>query len=326
MENIISLLKNTLHLKVSKKEKELNYSKSIPFVIKKSYNISIVQIENIDNVVLSTKEEDIKSIKKHLSLFEEALSLPIILNISHISNSMKKYLIENKISFISAESIYLPRLLIYLNDISNKPKKKNNTRLSKLAQIILISELIKKEEKIEIFNIANSFNVTQMSASRALKELYEFKYLKLETIGRKKIYTLDINEDIEEILSTLKNPKIKDVYIKNDDLKYFDYKILSSYSALPKYTNITNNENIYAVEKEYFEKQINKNKQIQIYDNKYDNTLVQIELWRYSPLLIQDDIIDPISLYLLLKNKIDEEDTRVRNAMDELYNQIKGMI
>ena len=129
-----------------------------------------------------------------------------------------------------------------------------------------------------------------------------------------------------KIFSTLKNPKIKDIYIKNDDLKYFDNKILSSYSALSKYTNITNNENIYAVEKDYFEKHINKNNQIQTYDNKYDNSLIQIELWRYSPLLIQDDIIDPISLYLLLKDEIDEEDTRINNAMDELYNQIRGMI
>ena len=93
MENIINLLKHTLFLKVIKKELELNYSKPIPFVIKKNYDISVLQIENLNCVILTTKEEDIKSIKKHLSLFDESLSLPIILNINKISNSMKKYLI-----------------------------------------------------------------------------------------------------------------------------------------------------------------------------------------------------------------------------------------
>ena len=192
--------------------------------------------------------------------------------------------------------------------------------------MVLITQLIKPQKEIQIQSIADSFNVTQMSASRVLKELYEFEYLTFETIGRKKIYKLDINKDIKEILSTLKIPKIKDIYINKEDLKYFENKILSSYSALSKYTNITNNENIYAVEKDYFEKHINQNNQIQIYDNKYDNDLIQVELWRYSPILIQDYIIDSISLYLLLKDEIDEEDTRISNAMDELYNQIKGMI
>ncbi len=327
MKKLIDILENTLHLKVYKKDSDFGYKKSIPFIIKKSYDISSINIENIDCVVLTPNDEDIKSIKKHLSLFSESLMIPIILNISNISTSTKKYLIDNDISFISNDAIYLPQLLIYLKDISNKPKKKIYTKISKLAQMILIFELLKKDtNEIDIYNCAEKFNVTQMSASRALKELYEFNYLKLETIGRKKIYYLKSDINIDEILQALKNPKIEDIYIKNRDLKYFDIQILSSYSALSYYTDIINNENIYAIDKEYFTKYINKDNQIDIYNEKYDNSLIQIELWKYQPNIIQENIIDPISLYLSLKEDFDKEDTRLQNSINELYSKIKGMI
>lgn len=105
--------------------------------------------------------------------------------------------------------------------------------------------------------------------------------MKLETIEKRYIH-LNSDINIDEILLTLKNPKIEDIYIKDIDLKYFDTQILSSYSALSYYTDIMNNENIYAIDKEYFTKYINKNNQIEIYNKKYDNSLIQIELWKIS--------------------------------------------
>ena len=84
--------------------------------------------------------------------------------------------------------------------------------------------------------------------------------------------------------------------------------------------------NVESIDKEYFTKHINKNNQIEIYNKKYDNSLIQIELWKYQPNIIQENIIDPISLYLSLKEDFDREDTRLQNSIDELYNKIKGMI
>ncbi len=332
MKNLLNTLKDVLHLNIYKDNSKLIYTKPIPFIIKKSYDINMIQIEDVSCVILSTDDEDIKSINKHLLQFKESLQMPIILNISNISNSTKRYLIDNNISFVSKDTIYLPQLLIYIKDINDKQKKKKNTKLSKLAQTILISELLQKNNKnihyneINISNCAKVFNVTTMSTSRALKELYEFKYLSLETQGKKKIYHLTYNLNINKLLSTLKDPKIEDIYIKKNDLKYFDNLVASSYSALSQYTNIINNESIYAIDKDYFTKYINKNNQIEIYTNKYDNDLIQIELWRYTPNLIYKNVIDPISLYLSLVNHLDNEDTRLNNSIDELYNQIQRII
>lgn len=331
MKNLIDILKNTLHLNVRSINKTLEYNKPVPFIIKKSFEINIIEIENIECVVLNVDEEEIRSIKKHLAIFKESLFQPIIINVNHINASTKKYLIESGISFISQESVYLPQLLIYFDNFLHKPKTKKK-KLSKLAQVILISELLQNQNninfhsEINISDSAKKFNVTNMSASRALKELYEFGYLELKTEVRKKIYMLKQNIHFNDLLNTLKNPKMDVVYIKKEDLKYIGHKVLASYSALSKYANISSSNLVYALEKEYFNKYINKNNQIKTYEKQYDNDLIEIELWTYSPELIQSNVVDPISLYLSLKDNINSEDTRLSDAIEKLLSNIERLV
>lgn len=323
---LIIYLEKVLHLDVSVSHMKLEYKKSLAVAIKSNYEIFIIKIENVNVVVLHTNEQDLQSIKKHLSLFKEALSLPIALSIKNISSSTKKYLIENAVSFISDESIYLPQLLIYLKDINTKKKKNTNKKLSKLAQTILIYTYSQRYFELDINKSADIFNVTKMSTSRALNELVEFELLSKESIGRKNKYLLNRDIEIDNMLNKLKSPVQDRVFVKEEDLVHFEKKVKASYGALSVYANITNNKPIYAVEKKQFDKILKQDNQISIYEKEYDNELIEVELWRYSPLQIQNDIVDKISLYLSLKGTVSIEDSRAMNAMNELYNDIKGMI
>ena len=323
---LISYLEKILHLDVSISHMKVEYKKSLPVAIKSNYEIFIIKIEGVNMLILHTHEQDLQSIKKHLSLFQEALSLPIALSIEDISSSTKKYLIENAISFISDESIYLPQLLIYLKDINTKKKKSTNKKLSKLAQTILIYVYSQRHFELDINESASIFHVTKMSTSRALNELVEFELLSKESIGRKNEYSLNHDIEIDYMINRLKSPVQDRVFIKEEDLVYFEKKVKASYSALSVYTNITNYKPIYAVEKKQFDKIIKQDNPISIYEKEYDNELIELELWRYSPLQIQEDIVDKISLYLSLKDNVSVEDSRVMDAMSELYNDIKGMI
>ncbi len=322
-------IKNNLHLNVVLGTKEINFLKSVPLAIKSRYDIYNIKIENIDCIILICNK-DIKSIKKHLTIFNNAIDLPIIIAINKISTSNRKYLIENNISFISSESIYLPQLLIYIKNVNDRYKKIKNKKLSKLAQTILISALINREYRdyeMDIESSALFWNVTKMSSSRALKELVEFDYLSNEALGRKKYYFLKDDIDVDKLLSEIKNPIVSTVYIKSTDLIYFEEKVEASYTALSKYTNITNSKLIYAINKSYFDNIIQKDNEITIYDDEYDNNLIQVELWRYNPdiNIMNSDIVDKISLYISLKDKVGVEDSRVNDAMNDLYNQIKGI-
>jgi len=322
---LILYLQDTLHVNVSLSNEKLDYKKPIPIAIKSNYNIFTMKIETIDVIVLDTDEDDIKALKKHIKLFQEALSKPIVLSIYHLSKSTKKYLIENAISFISNQSVYLPRLLIHLDDTIFKKNKPTLKKLSKLAQTILISLIVNKELKVEINNSAEKFAVTKMSASRALNELVDFNFLNVQVSGRKNSYFLNGDIDIEILFSKLKNPVLDVVYIKKDDLFHFDIKHEASFSALSVYSNITNHKSIFAIEKSYFNRIIEKDA-FKVYEKEYDTDLIELELWRYAPQSIQNDIVDKISLYLSLQDKLDLEDSRLMNANRELYNEIKGML
>jgi len=322
---LISYLQDTLHLDVSLSNKKLDYNKSVPVAIKSNYNIFIIKIETINIVVLDADEDDIKVLKKHIKLFQEALSMPIVLSIYNLSRSAKKYLIENAISFISNRSVYLPSLLIHLDDTTFAKKKPILKKLSKLAQTILISLIVTKELKLEINSSAEKFSVTKMSTSRALNELVEFNFINVQTHGRKNHYSLSDKMDIDRLLSKLKDPVLDRIYIKKADLPYFTIKHEASFSALSVYTNITNHKPIFAIEKSHFN-EIMKKDSITVYDKEYDTDLVELELWRYSPQNIQSDVVDKISLYLSLQDRLDLEDSRLMNAYGELYNEIKRML
>ena len=322
----IKYLQNTLHLDVSIEHEHLEYQKSIPVAIKSKYEIFRIRIETMSLVVLYTQEDELQNIKKHLSLFESAFSLPIVLSVSHITNSPKKYFIENTIPFIADESIYLPHLLIYLKDIDKKKLHVSNKKLSKLAQTILLYMIVHKISELTINESTDLFLVTKMSTSRALNELVSFEFLNLHTEGRQNRYILADTLDTENIIKQLKSPVQATVFINQRDINYFEKKAQASYSALSTYTNITNYKNVYAVEKSYFDAVMQNNSHISVYEKEYDNELVELELWKYSSLLIQERVVDKISLYLSLKDNVNMDDTRVMDAMSELYIDIKRMI
>jgi hypothetical protein len=321
---IIVLLKQKLKLNVKKIELSLEYKEKVPFLLKKNYEVHTIQIEDLKCVLLIVNDNKLSLIKKHIELFSKALEFPIIIYIENITSSRQKYFIDKGISFISKTSIYLPQLLIYLSDISYKQKQDKKKKLSKLAQQVLIYSIVKNcKIDIEIQNTAKIFHVTNMSASRALKELSEQGFFFFHELGRKKIYALKEDLSFNQITSLLKNPKIEEFYIKEKNLSSLKNKYLSSYSALSNYTNITNIQKVYAIDKKYFDKQ---RAEIVTYEEQYDNELSKIELWSYVPISNDDNTIDPISLYMLLMDELDEEDTRVINAMAELKEKIEGMI
>ena len=322
----IKHLKNTLHLDISIEHEHLEYQKSIPVAIKSKYEVFRIRIETFSLVVLHTQEEELQNIKKHLTLFKSAFLLPIVLSVSHITNSSKKYFIENAISFIADESIYLPHLLIYLKDIDKKKLHISNKKLSKLAQTILLYMIVQKRTELTINESKNLFHVTKMSTSRALNELVAFEFLNLHTEGRQNKYIFNDIFDTENTIKQLKSPVQTTVFINQRDISYFEKKAKASYNALSIYTNITNHKTIYAAEKLYFDAVIQKNPHISVYEKEYDNELIELELWRYSPLLIQERVVDKISLYLSLKDNVNIDDTRVMDAMSELYIDIKRMI
>ena len=326
IDTLISKLQETFHLNVRYVKNDLQYTKSIPMAIKSNYDIFTIDILNTTIVVLHSKDPDIKSIKKHLQLFEEALSMPIVFSSKIFTPSMQKYLIAEGIPFIAEQSIYLPQLFMHLQTVKSPYTLNKSDKLSKLAQVVLISLITNNKYSIDINTGAEQFGVSSMSMSRVLKELALFGYLNVTTEGRKKHYLLAKDVDTKKLFMSMKNPVVETVYLKQEQLQLFNKKVKASYDALSVYTNITNHKAIYAMEKRYFYDIKKEHSKITLYDNEYDTEIIEIELWRYDPRLIQDNITDMISLYLSLKESVNNNDSRIHDAMDELYRKIEEQI
>ena len=216
---LISKLQETFHLNVKHVKKDLQYTKSIPMAIKSNYDIFTIDILNTNILVLYSKDTDIKSIKKHLHLFEEALSMPVVFSTETLTSSMQKYLIDEGIPFVTEQSIYLPQLFIHLQAIKSPYTLNKNDKLSKLAQVVIISLIINKQYSIDINTGAEQFKVSSMSMSRILKELTLFGYLDFKTEGRKKHYFLTKNINTKELLEAMKSPVMGTMYLKQEQLQ-----------------------------------------------------------------------------------------------------------
>lgn len=116
------------------------------------------------------------------------------------------------------------------------------------------------------------------------------------------------------------NPVIKTVFI---DEKPKDLFLLpANASALPEYSDLNPSKQIfYAIEKSIFNS-LEKNNTL-VNRNEYEGRYA-IEVWKYNPLTLVDklpndrSVVDPLSLYLSLK---DSRDERVQMALKQIIKK-----
>jgi hypothetical protein len=324
IHQLIRLLQQKLHLNVNHVNREIKYGSSIPLAIKKRFEIDLISIEGIEVAVLSSDELNTKGLQKHLELFEKALQLPLLLNISKGNGSLQKFLMEKNIPFVMGEdAVYMPRFLIWIKDLSGKPKfhPANGKKLSKLAQMVIIRMLMSQKKDIDINAIVEIFNVSMMSASRVLNELFALKLLNVEKSGREKIYHLAQPIPADKLLALMDSPKRGVVFVKKSVLSKMEGLMSASFHALSHYSDLASMNDEYAMKKSRFDTGI------ETYSEAYDDDYVKVELWKYDPSVLDEThrgIVDPISLYLSMKDdRAAMDDIRVENAIESLHERIK---
>jgi hypothetical protein len=324
IKSLIQTLTEKLQLKVTRSQRDITYKRSIPLGIKKSYAVDLLIIEGTEVVVLSTDELHTKGLLKHLDLFAEALDSPILLNVSQNNTQLQKFLLEKHIPFVMGnETIYMPQFLIWIKHLSFKStlQSSNKKRLSKFSQMLIIYALINNKRELDLNSVATHFDMSTMSASRALSELEKHKLLELTKTGQKKNYHLVYPIEIDRLLSLMESPKKGEVFVKKDSLPKIEGLMSASYQALAYYSDLAAMQPEYAIEKARFPKEV------ETYPQAYDDDYIKIELWKYNPKAIAangSDTVDPFSLYLSMHQERESiDDVRVNNALDTVYKQLK---
>jgi hypothetical protein len=259
--------------------------------------------------------------KKQINLIQEKLSLPVALVLDTIEPYNRKRLIEQKINFvIPGKQIFLPFMFVDLNDYSNA-KKKYKDILTPAAQVLLLYHL--QCESLNgkgIKDIALKLNYSEMTISRAVKDLIDKN---LSEISAKKDFKLLLDENKlnlwNKILQYLKSPVVKTVYLDLIPAGIIKYK--ANVTALSHYTDIAGDyiERYAAAKNNYDSFFKKKNNEFKI--NDYEGNSC-IEIWRYDPGRIakNNECVDKLSLYLSM---MDNEDERIQK---ELHNLISGVI
>ncbi|AOM83907.1 MarR family transcriptional regulator [Salisediminibacterium beveridgei] len=254
-------------------------------------------------------------LKKHIRQIREITKEPIVLLSKELSSYRRKSLIKNKIPFVIEDGqMYLPFLALDLKKVSEEAA--NEVKFfSASAQVVFLYFLYHKDQVVNTTKLAEMMGFTEMTASRALNELFRVNLITYELggkTGRSKEYRRIPDPDyFLNGQQYLKSPVKKVIHTKSKP----PHALIAGFDALADLSWINSpSHSIMAMDKKKLNDGLNH-----IVSNKdeiKDSQFVEVELWDYDPLLISGKRhVDRLSLFLSLKDVPDE---RVEQALEEI--------
>ena len=279
--------------------------------------------------ILAEMKEDngfsIAQIEKHFEQVKAALGLPVIGVFKQLEAYNRKRLIEKKVAFVVPEKqLYVPDFFIDLKEFGINAKE-THEKLTPTAQLLLLYHILNKEENKQFYKktfqeLAVMLRTNPMGISRAVNNL---KYHELIDVtgGKEKFiqFRLERHELWQEAeqRNLLVTPVLKRVYIdeKPEDL----LMLRSNESALPEYSDMNaSRQEFYAIDKNVFYGLQKKHALINANEKEGRYCL---EVWKYHPETLAGEVrnkaavVDPLSLYLSLK---DSHDERIEMALEQI--------
>jgi len=298
-----------------------NMLNSLPLFLRGMYRFQKTQLFNREIILLQQNGDEYLTADqylKHIRQIEKNFNVPVVLVLEPMEAYNRKRLIEKQVAFIiPGKQMFIPQLLIDLKEFRNAKKKKKDT-LQPASQCLLFYHLLKENvEPLNFKMIAERTNYTPMTITRAATDLAEREICRIE--GRKDkriIFDADKRAIWEKAQPFLQNPVKNKIYIDDQFDETLMYR--AGYSALTFYTNITGETNeCFAIAKNDY-LYLKKNKRI-VTPNKLEGRFC-IEIWKYAPgILAENKIVDPLSLYLALKEDGDE---RVEKELEKMIERL----
>lgn len=290
----------------------------LPLYILNDFLIQKATINDISCLSLTPNEDlpNLSALKKQINVIKDVEDLPVFLNLDTISNFRKQNLLENKIAFILKDKmVYLPFMTTLITD----EQCEENTKIEKLtlaSQLLFIWILYQDKDKFFISEALEILPVSNMTLTRAYRQLCSTKLFEEHKDGRRIYLTTHLNKvDLfYKMKEYLQSPIQNQGYILKLDLN--DNMVLSGETALSQYTFINPPKlKTYAIDK-------TKNKQIELQKDYYSNEeQVELQIWNYNPLLFSQDKknIDKISLIISL---LDNQDERIEIEIEQLLESV----
>lgn len=312
------------HFSVSVSPVELH----LPIVFHKKYEFMQLMINGEKFLLIKEKRTgSLENFVKQAKVIQKQTGLAVILVFNKLSDVQKKQLLQIAVPYLDYhENIYFP----YLGFLFSKVKNEVDKKLTSTEQKVLISLLLNSSTfEINIEEISCLTNLSIPSLYRVFKKFKDRGWL---TNKNKSYHFAKTKAQIfNEAKKFLKNPIHNTVLISEDDFQRITQNVdlkLSNTKALSTISILADNDEYgtYALSKKQFKK-IEESFQQHIFQGH------KIEIWNYEPIHFnylkeeclrneskgESALIDPISLYLILK---DDEDPRIEEEVEKLESKI----
>lgn len=257
--------------------------------------------------------------QKKREYIETQTSLPVVFVMETVSAYNRERLIKNKVSFIvPGKQMYLPFLLIDLRESFSSPLSAPEF-LSPVSQCMVLYHLLKESLNGKTSReIGEKLSYSAMSVSRAVRELRTCDIIAPAIRVRDPLtFYPDKKEIWEKLLSAAQNPVSQVVSVQHPN-DWFPTLKKAGESALSEYSDLNAPPSpVYAVSAAFFEK-IKKN--TGHYEKEPSAGTSTLQIWKYDPAILADsETVDPLSLYISMKN-IDDE--RIQSSLEKMLNGV----
>lgn len=266
-----------------------------------------------------------EALAKQIKKYEFVTSRPVALLFGKTSLIQQKALFENRVPFLSPPAtMFLPFLGIAMQIRKSKESDKIidiEKKLSPQSQILFLYMLYKiKNKHISKAEAARAIGLNAMSVSRSSKELEARGLIKLQDCGNNiQMTCTSTNLDLfHKALPYLINPIEKCIIVKRDSLK--QEHPLAGETALSTVSMLSPPQ---------MQTTACTKKDIPPSTIDYTNDarwmpateLSNLQIWKYSPTLFATNgMVDPVSLYMSLK---DSNDERIQASLEEMMEFLK---
>lgn len=263
-------------------------------------------------------------VDQHAKRLRELLHAPVIVALPEVAPGERKQLIGHGVAFVVPDrQLFAPQMGMVLTERFGVEPRREQELASPATQALLIWFLIHHPfiETWHPFEEAAALGYAGMTATRAIRELLQFKLFELEVRGRAKHLKLNgARRDLwEKAKSHLRSPVLRSVWTYDRRILEVTGAHCAGESALARLTMVNEPQQQVVAMTAVAEQRA---RQAGIFfEPREIADGIAVQVWRYEPgMQPKEKTVDPLSLWLSLR---DSRDDRIQMALDEIEEKFQ---
>lgn len=309
--------------------KKINLT-DLPFWLQSSVELYYLPVSEFISIGLISFKKEVtfdQLLMAYRKLMQNFGKVPLLINANSLPAGYRPLFVKFRVSFITNEIIFAPRLFMITNELSRYKKinfidgfssEKTLSAFSIKIVSAYLTKIIDKKIKQNDFHkylIKQESHVSLSKLSLVLKELVEFDFMEIIGKGPEKEFLFKSMDEVWKNLLSCPKSKLILRLIETYFYPMEKNHIIAGEAALVEYTTLSMPQYLtIAINSNLFRELESKRQPL-----KSQDTCILIQIWKEDPKLFSiNGKINPIELYLSMQ-KIDDE--RIQIAFDQLLRE-----